>query len=97
MSGKLVITRYFCEHSVSYFCMSREYFLKKATLEKKSKLSGFCESAKSRAWRACVLGVLTCLRAHVLGVLTCLRAHGLGVLTCLRARSVKLLIALTFR
>ena len=46
------------------------------------------ESPKLRAWRARVLGVLTCLRAHVLGVLTCLaclRAYVLGVLTCLRA------------
>ena len=52
------------------------------------------ESAKSRAWRACVLDVLACSRAWracVLGVLTCLaclcawRAHVLGVLTCLRA------------
>ena len=46
------------------------------------------ESAKSRAWRARVLDVLTCfacLRANVLGVLTCLRAHVLGVLACSRA------------
>ena len=43
------------------------------------------ESAKSRAWRACVLGALTCLRAHVIGVLTCLRAYVFGVFTCLRA------------
>ena len=53
---------------------------------KKRETSHCKESAKSRAWRACVLACLTCLaclRAHVLGVLTCLRAHVLGVLTCL--------------
>ena len=43
------------------------------------------ESAKSRAWRACVLACLTCLRACVLTCLACLRAHVLGVLTYLRA------------
>ena len=45
----------------------------------------FFESAKSRAWRACVLACLTCLRACVLGVLACSRAYVVGVLTCLRA------------
>ena len=50
--------------------------------------SYFIESAKSRAWRACVLTCLACLRAYVLGVLTfltCLRACMLTCLACLRA------------
>ena len=49
------------------------------------------ESAKSRAWRARVLCVFTCLRVHVLGVFACLRAWRawracvLGVLAGVRA------------
>ena len=54
------------------------------------------ESAKSRAWRACVLACLACLcacvltclaclRACVLTCLVCLSAYVLGLLTCLRA------------
>ena len=45
------------------------------------------ESAKSRAWRACVLCVFACfacLRAHVLGVFACLRAC-MRVLPMMRA------------
>ena len=42
------------------------------------------ESAKSRAWRACVLSVFTCLRAHLLSVFACLLAYVLGVLACSR-------------
>ena len=43
------------------------------------------ESAKSRAWRACVLAYFACLRACVLTCLACLRAYVLSVIACLRA------------
>ena len=46
------------------------------------------ESAKLRAWCACVLACFACsraLRAHVLGVFACLRSYVLGVFACLRA------------
>ena len=35
MSGELIITRQICEYSISYFCMSCEYLVRKAKLEKK--------------------------------------------------------------
>ena len=57
------------------------------------------ESAKSRAWRARVLCVFTCLRAHVLGVLTCLAclcAYVLDVPACLRAWRAFVLAGLTY-
>ena len=41
------------------------------------------ESAKSRAWRACVLTCFACLRASVLTCLACLRAYVFSVLMCL--------------
>ena len=41
-----------------------------------------CESAKSRAWRACVLTCLACFSAYVLDVLACFHAY---VLACLCA------------
>ena len=43
------------------------------------------ESAKSRAWRACVLACFACLHAHVLTCLRCLCACVLTCLACLRA------------
>ena len=43
------------------------------------------ESAKSRAWRACMLACLTCLRACVFTCLACLRACVLTCLACLHA------------
>ena len=43
------------------------------------------ESAKLRAWRACVLACLACLCACVLACLACLRACVLTCLACLRA------------
>ena len=43
------------------------------------------ESAKLRAWRACVLAWFACLRACVLTCLACLRACVLMWLACLRA------------
>ena len=82
---------------------------------KEAKFQSDClrvfESAKLRAWRACVLTclacstclracVFTCLacsRAYVLGVFTCLRAHVLGVLTCLRAHVIGVLACLYVR
>ena len=81
---------------ISYFPNStwRDYFLN--TFFRDNYIPKKCivynqrngESAKSRAWRACVLACLTCLRAwraYVLGVLTCSRAYVLGVLACSRA------------
>ena len=42
------------------------------------------ESAKSLAWRACVLACFACLRARVLTCLACLHAYVLTCLVCLR-------------
>ena len=49
-------------------------------------ITSVLESAKSRVWRAYVLGVLACphtstLHAHVIDVLACLHAGMFGVLT----------------
>ena len=56
---------------------------------------GNLESAKSRAWRACVLDVLAPLRAYLLGVLVCLCAYLLGELVCLCAYLFGVLVCLS--
>ena len=54
------------------------------------------ESAKSPAWRACVLCMFTCLRAHGLTCLACLRAYVLGVPTCSRDWRAFVLACVTY-
>ena len=54
----------------------------------------YFESAKSRAWRACVLACFSCLRACVLTCLARLRAYVLTWLACLRAYVLNVLTCL---
>ena len=72
---------------ISFYILSKRFFLKRkglfdARVASITKKYNFIESAKSRAWLACVLACFACLRACVLKCLACLRAY---VLACLRA------------
>ena len=67
---------------------------KQTNTEKNKGHRCYRESAKSRAWRSRVLGVLTCTRAYVLVCSRAWRVYVLTIVACFRAYVLDVLMCL---